>query len=157
MLDGRSLKKAARRHSQRQASAPRFACSSLATLTCFGHPNASSELPSKWTALIYQDNYEQMERDAAILGLTLVDEEQQLAEIVAKMPEASAAEIAAVLDGCCSADVQARADVGALIKRGVEVVKGAANMLLPSEARELNEIVRREASTRFGTRQTPLT
>lgn len=98
-----------------------------------------------------------MERDAAILGLTLVDEEQQLAEIVAKMPEASAAEIAAVLDGCCSADVQARADVGALIKRGVEVVKGAANMLLPSEARELNEIVRREASTRFGTRQTPLT
>ena len=67
------------------AGIPRLAASKIATFCGFGHPNGSKEIPDMFTEYLYQDNRGGFSADTALLGLSVVTEEQQLAEIIAKV------------------------------------------------------------------------
>lgn len=52
------------------------ACMQVAAICGLGHPNATAELPDYILALVYAGNRQQLERDADLLGLQLVDDDQ---------------------------------------------------------------------------------
>eukprot|EP00035_Acanthoeca_spectabilis_P011986 m.211704 g.211704 ORF g.211704 m.211704 type:complete len:367 (+) comp15496_c0_seq1:195-1295(+) len=129
-----------------------IAASKVAAICGLGHPNATAELPDYILALVYAGNRQQLERDADLLGLQLVDDDQALASLISKLDAPD--KFTATLQRSESDAVHSRSQVQGAIAETQKVVEEAKALgkLSNAEAQTLKAQVRSRVSTSFGTR-----